>query len=50
MAASPQVIYDTAELIEAPNWTPDGKWLIYNADGRLFRISPDGERWTSSNQ
>ncbi len=36
------VIYDTAELIEAPNWTPDGAWLIYNADGRLFRISPDG--------
>ncbi len=40
---SPQVIYDTGELIEAPNWTPDGRWLIYNADGRLFRISPDGQ-------
>lgn len=39
-----EVIYDTTELIEAPNWTPDGKWLIYNADGRLFRISPDGRR------
>jgi Tol biopolymer transport system component len=39
---APEVIYETAELIEAPNWTPDGKWLIYNADGRLFRISPDG--------
>jgi TolB protein len=37
-----QVIYEVAELIEAPNWTPDGKWLIFNADGRLFRISPDG--------
>lgn len=37
-----QVIYDTQELIEAPNWTLDGQWLIYNADGRLFRISPDG--------
>lgn len=36
------VIYETSELIEAPNWTPDGQWLIYNADGRLFRISPDG--------
>ena len=36
------VIYDTHELIEAPNWTLDGQWLIYNADGRLFRISPDG--------
>lgn len=37
-----EVIYETGELIEAPNWTPDGRWLIYNADGRLFRISPDG--------
>lgn len=37
------VIYETGELIEAPNWTIDGKWLIYNADGRLFRISPDGQ-------
>lgn len=36
------VVYDTQELIEAPNWTLDGKWLVFNADGRLFRISPDG--------
>ncbi len=36
------VIYDTQDLIEAPNWTHDSQWLIYNADGRLFRISPDG--------
>ena len=38
------VIYETAELIAAPNWTPDGNWLIFNADGRIFRISPDGQR------
>jgi len=25
-------------LIEAPNWTPDGKHLIYNSGGKLFRI------------
>ena len=37
-----QVIYEVAELIEAPNWTPDGSWLIFNADGRLFRIPPTG--------
>ena len=36
------VIYEAQELIEAPNWTLDGHWLIYNADGRLWRISPDG--------
>jgi Tol biopolymer transport system component len=28
-------------LIEAPNWTPDGKWLIYNSGGSLYRLSPD---------
>ena len=38
------VIYETAELIEAPNWTPDGEWLIFNADCRIFRISRDGKR------
>jgi Tol biopolymer transport system component len=42
LGAKLTVIYETSELIEAPNWTPDGKWLVYNADGRLFRISPDG--------
>ncbi|MBC7478147.1 MAG: biopolymer transporter Tol [Pseudorhodobacter sp.] len=36
------VIYDAQELFEAPNWTLDGRWLVYNADGRLWRISPDG--------
>lgn len=37
-----QVIYETGNLIEAPNWTLDGKWLVFNSDGRLFKISPDG--------
>jgi len=27
--------------IEAPNWTMDGKWLIYNSGGKLYRLSPD---------
>ena len=31
-------------MIAAPNWTPDGNWLIFNADDRIFRISPDGQR------
>ncbi len=37
-----QVIWEARELFEAPNWTLDGKWLIFNGDGRLWRISPDG--------
>ncbi|MEO6359998.1 MAG: hypothetical protein ABIO43_05415 [Sphingomicrobium sp.] len=28
--------------IEAPNWMPDGKSLIYNADGKIWRIPVEG--------
>lgn len=27
-------------LIEAPNWTYDGQWLIYNSRGKLWKLSP----------
>ena len=37
-----EVIFVADEIIEAPNWTHDGKWLIFNAGGQLWRISPDG--------
>ncbi|MGC3983011.1 MAG: hypothetical protein QM808_17295 [Steroidobacteraceae bacterium] len=37
-----QVIYETDDLIEAPYWTPDGQWLIFNGGGRLFRVRSDG--------
>ncbi len=30
------------ELMEAPNWTPDGLSLIYNSKGRLYRIPAAG--------
>lgn len=36
------VIFTADEVIEAPNWSPDGQWLVFNAGGHLFRISPDG--------
>ena len=29
-------------VIEAPNWTPDGKWLVINKDGRLYKLAADG--------
>lgn len=28
----------TENLIEAPNWTPDGAGLIVNGDGRMYRV------------
>jgi Tol biopolymer transport system component len=35
------VIKEFNTRIEAPNWTPDGKWLIYNSGGKLYKISPN---------
>ncbi|MCD7938530.1 MAG: transporter [Tannerellaceae bacterium] len=34
------VVQSFPYLIEAPNWTPDGDWLIYNSGGKIYRISP----------
>jgi len=37
------VVYVSKELLfEAPNWTGDGRWLIVNGGGRLWRIAPSG--------
>ncbi|MBQ6652930.1 MAG: PD40 domain-containing protein [Prevotella sp.] len=30
-------------IIEAPNWTRDGKWIVYNSQGKLFRIRANGK-------
>lgn len=37
-----RVVYVAPGTFEAPNWTHDGKWLLFNGGGRLMRISPDG--------
>lgn len=37
-----KVVKEFPFLMEAPNWSRDGKWLIYNSGGRIYRISPDG--------
>lgn len=37
-----QVVKEFPYLIEAPNWTPDGQWLVVNKMGRLYKIAPDG--------
>lgn len=33
-----RTVLRTDRLVEAPNWTPDGKALIINGDGRLYRV------------
>lgn len=33
-----KIIYRSSESLQAPNWTPDGKSLIYNSKGRLYRF------------
>lgn len=37
-----RMVYETTQLIEAPNWTPDGKWLVYNSGGGLWKIPAAG--------
>ena len=37
------VLLEADEIIEAPNWTPDGRYLVINAGGELWRIPSDGK-------
>ena len=33
-----RIVYSSPESLQAPNWTADGKALIYNSDGLLYRF------------
>ncbi len=33
-----EVLAEFEEVIEAPNWSKDGKFLVYNSEGRLYRF------------
>jgi TolB protein len=37
-----EVIFVADEIIEAPNWHPDGDYLVFNAGGEIWRIGVDG--------
>lgn len=37
--ASTRCILSTAQHIEAPNWTPDGKYLLVNGGGVLYEVA-----------
>lgn len=39
-----RVVYATEGRIEAPNWTRDGAAILYNSQGRLYRIPTTGGR------
>ena len=36
-----EVIHETPDLIEAPNWSPCGTFLVLNGAGRVFRLDLD---------
>jgi len=33
-----RIVHSSPDSLQAPNWTPDGKSLIYNSKGRLYRF------------
>jgi hypothetical protein len=37
-----RAVYHTLDHIEAPNWTRDGQFLLFNSKGRIFRLSVKG--------
>lgn len=38
----PKVIYSARAIFEAPNWSPDGKYLLLNSGGKLWRLPVAG--------
>src|SRR5437764_11438813 len=39
---SKRVVYSAARKFEAPNWSPDGKYLLLNSEGKLWRLPLGG--------
>jgi len=37
-----RVIYRTNDHIEAPNWSRDGKYFLFNSGGRIYRLATTG--------
>lgn len=36
-----RAIYEADGIVEAPNWSRDGKWLLINSGGNLYRLPID---------
>jgi TolB protein len=43
VARTSRIVYQADQVIEAPNWTGDGKHLIVNTGGNLYRLPVQGE-------
>src|SRR5260221_7048012 len=37
-----QVVYHTADHIEAPNWSRDGKYFLFNSNGHIYKLPVTG--------
>ena len=37
-----KILYQTDRRFEAPNWSPDGKYLLLNSAGKLWKLSLSG--------
>jgi TolB protein len=39
---STRVVYRSKDIFEAPNWSPDGKFLLLNSKGKLWKLAVEG--------
>jgi Tol biopolymer transport system component len=37
-----QVVYHTRDHIEAPNWSRDGRYFLFNSNGRIYKLPVTG--------
>ncbi len=37
-----RVVYQTSDHIEAPNWSRDGSFLLFNSQGRIYKLPAEG--------
>ncbi|MGD0338378.1 MAG: transporter [Bacteroidota bacterium] len=42
VSADRRVIYTTRDHIEAPNWSHNGKYFLFNSSGRIYRLPVTG--------
>jgi TolB protein len=34
-----RVVYSSTKHLEAPNWSPDGSYLLFNQEGRIYKLN-----------